>query len=263
MGGPQIVALDIIFSFQFAFILFLAYFHFRSVLRNLQASSGKTCEALRAPQHQLYWRYIETLLELRYTLHLKAKRSDFSGPIGKAREFAAPIISFCGFFLFDALRLLAEYESQRQQYWRSIKETKEYLGEARTPFRCASPIVIEIAYYFRFTDRKRNYVQYETTANKKIKIMPSARVRGQCPTNDTFLDSPQFSLDTIFKRTFFRKSQENCTLFLRMWVQNLPEPILFYNIKNGQLYVWITKLQMQITALCGLCMRGEEKLQIR
>jgi hypothetical protein len=32
---------------------------------------------------------------------------------------------FADFFLFAALRLLAEYESQRQWYWRGIKETKE------------------------------------------------------------------------------------------------------------------------------------------
>ncbi len=57
------------------------------------------------------------------------------GLIGKAREcsphlqanwgkFVAPIRSFHRFFSFAALRLL-EYELQDQQYWRSIRKTKE------------------------------------------------------------------------------------------------------------------------------------------
>ena len=41
----------------------------------------------------------------------------------------------------------------------------ERIGEARTPVRRASPIVIQLAYIFRCTDRKQKYVQYETTAN--------------------------------------------------------------------------------------------------
>ncbi len=47
--------------------------------------------------------------------HLQAKRG----------AFAAPIIIFCGFVVFAALRLLAKYESQHQWYWPSIKNTKD------------------------------------------------------------------------------------------------------------------------------------------
>ncbi len=111
---PQIMALDIIFLFQFAFIWFLLY---------CISASGQYCpiyeqigEVLRAAQRQL----IEMLLVLRCSLRLKAKRGTFATPI----EFAAPILSFREFFL-AALRLLAVYESQHQQYWRSIKETKK------------------------------------------------------------------------------------------------------------------------------------------
>ncbi len=70
----------------------------------------------------------------------------------------------------------------------------ERIGEARTSIRCASPIVIELAFLFRCTDWKRNYVQNflfaVASANKKFKIMPSARVRGQYLTNGTILDPP-------------------------------------------------------------------------
>jgi hypothetical protein len=41
----------------------------------------------------------------------------------------------------------------------------ERIGEAQTPIRRALPIVIEIAYLFRFTDWKWKCVQYEMTAN--------------------------------------------------------------------------------------------------
>ncbi len=59
-----------------------------------------------------------------------------------------------------------------------------------TRIRRTSPIVAEIAYYFHCTDRKRQYVQDETMANSKFKMMPSATVRGQCPTIGAILDPP-------------------------------------------------------------------------
>ncbi len=112
---PQIVALDIIFSIQFAFILFLPYFRFRSVLPNSQASSGEISEALQATQRQLYWRYIESVIGATLLPALK----------GEAWQIRSANLKFSQIFFFAALRLLAEYESQRQQYWRSIKERKE------------------------------------------------------------------------------------------------------------------------------------------
>ncbi len=54
----------------------------------------------------------------------------------------------------------------------------ERIGKAGTPIYCTLSIVVKIACLFSCTDRKRNYVQYEMTANKKFIIMPSTRVRG-------------------------------------------------------------------------------------
>ncbi len=111
---PQIVALDIIFSFWFTFILFLPYFRFQSVLPNLQASSGQISEALRATQRQLYWRYIECVIGATSLPALK----------GEARQIRSANKKFSRIF-FVALHLLAENESQRQYYWRCITNTKE------------------------------------------------------------------------------------------------------------------------------------------
>jgi hypothetical protein len=44
-------------------------------------------------------------------------------------------------------------------------KSNERIGEARTPVCRTSPIVIQLAYKFRCTDRKRKNIQYETTAN--------------------------------------------------------------------------------------------------
>jgi hypothetical protein len=57
--------------------------------------------------------------------------------------------------------------------------------------RRTSPIVIELAYQFRCSDRKGKYVQYEPTENLKIKEMPSTTVRGQHQTVGAILDTPQ------------------------------------------------------------------------
>jgi hypothetical protein len=57
------------------------------------------------------------------------------------------------------------------QHWPIVLaqyKEKERIGEARLTIRSASPIVIEIAYYFCCTDRKRKYVYYETTAELKL-----------------------------------------------------------------------------------------------
>ncbi len=81
--NPQIVALDIVFSFLFAFILFLAYFRFRSALPNIQASSGK--QVKRYKRHRL-WRHIETLLVLHCTLRLKGKHGAFAALTGEGQQ---------------------------------------------------------------------------------------------------------------------------------------------------------------------------------
>ena len=138
--GPRTVALGILLSFYLDFILVFPYFRFRSVLPNLQASSGKLSEALRATQRQLYWRYIESLLALRRFLRLKAKRGAFAAPIG---EFAAPIITFSWIFHIchaspiSGVRIVAPIVLAQHK-------DNERIGKARTTIRSTSPIVIEI-----------------------------------------------------------------------------------------------------------------------
>ncbi len=123
---PQIMALDIIFSFWSTFILFLPYFRFRSVLLNLQASSGQISEALRATQRQLYWRYIECVIGATSLPALKGEAvrlrcTNRRSAANSQRQYKV----FTDLFKFAVLRLLAKNGLQRQQYWRSIRKTKE------------------------------------------------------------------------------------------------------------------------------------------
>jgi hypothetical protein len=62
-------------------------------------------------------------------------------PKGEAGRIRSANKKFSRIFLyiFPALRLLAEYESQSPP-----KNENERIGEARTPIRSASPIVLEI-----------------------------------------------------------------------------------------------------------------------
>ncbi len=139
--GPQIVALDIILLIQLVSILFMPFFLFLSVRPELQASSGRIVEVVRATQRQQYWRYIAATANIigaawhpvligeagERSPHLQAKRG----------EFVAPGRSFADFFMFAELGLLAEHESQDQE--------NERIGKAQTTIRSASPIVIEIS----------------------------------------------------------------------------------------------------------------------
>ncbi len=166
--GPRIVALNIILSIQVVSILFMPYFYFRSVRPKLQASSGRIGEAVRATQRQQYWRYIAETANIigaawltaligeagKRSPHLQAKRGEFVAPIQSFRRFfkvrcASPI---CGTRIAVPIVLAQHKENER-------------IGEARETIRSASPIVIEIAYLFSCTDRKRKYLRYETTAN--------------------------------------------------------------------------------------------------
>ncbi len=160
---PQIVALDINFWIQFAFILFLPYFRFWSVLPNLQVSSGQISKALRATQRQLFGAIKNWLLALHCSLRLKAKRGTFAVPIGETQRIRSSNQKFSRIFFccaspsggvrIAAPIVLAQYKGN------------ERIGEAWTHFRRASPIVIEITFLFRCSDRKRNYVQYKAMAN--------------------------------------------------------------------------------------------------
>ncbi len=124
--GPRIVALGINLSIQVVSILFMPYFRFRSVRPKLQASSGRIGEAVRATQRQQYWRYIAENANIIGAAWLTAligeagKRSPHL-QANSQRQYEV----FADFFMFAALRLLAEYESQHQQYWHSIRKMKE------------------------------------------------------------------------------------------------------------------------------------------
>jgi hypothetical protein len=91
------VALDIIFSFWFTFHLVLTIFPFPVSTAEFIGEFGANTRSATSD-------VAPTVLALRRSLRLKAKRG----------EFAAPIRSFRGFLLFAALHLLAENESQRQ-----------------------------------------------------------------------------------------------------------------------------------------------------
>ncbi len=122
---PQIVALDIIFSFWFTFILFLPYLCFRSVLLNLQASSGQISEALRATQCQLYQRYIECVIGAMLLPALK----------GEVRRIRSANKKFLRIFFIRCASPISGNESQCQQYLRSITNTQE---QAKRGHPCAA-----------------------------------------------------------------------------------------------------------------------------
>ncbi len=106
------------------------------------------------------------------------KRGALAAPIGEARRIRSANYKFLWIFFIRCASPTGVVQIAAPIVLEQHKGNKR-IGEARTSIRCASPIVLEIAFLFRCTDRKQNYVQYEATANKKFKIMPSTRVRGQ------------------------------------------------------------------------------------
>jgi hypothetical protein len=91
-------------------------------------------------------------------------RCALATPLGEAGCFRSANIKIFAYFHISRAspiigvqivvpKVLAQYKSN------------ERIGEARTPVRRTSPIVIKLAYKFRCTDQKRKYVQYETMAN--------------------------------------------------------------------------------------------------
>jgi hypothetical protein len=81
----------------------------------------------------------------------------------KCDEFAAPIKKFCGFFFIRCALPNGRVRIAAPIVLAQHKGNKR-ISNAWTSICRASPIVIEIACYFRCTDPKRDYVQYETTA---------------------------------------------------------------------------------------------------
>jgi hypothetical protein len=69
----------------------------------------------------------------------------FPAPIGKARKFAAPIISFCGFCFIRCTLPIGE-ELIAGPIVLALHKGNERKGEAQTTIRNTLPIVIETAY---------------------------------------------------------------------------------------------------------------------
>jgi hypothetical protein len=66
------------------------------------------------------------------------------------------------------------------------RKGNKIIGEAQTPICRALPIVTEIAYYFCCAGQRQKYVQYETTAKSKVKILLSVKVKAKYPTMALF-----------------------------------------------------------------------------
>ncbi len=142
---PRTVALGILLLFYLGFILVLPYFRFRSVLSNVQASSRKISEALRATQRQQYWRYIESIIGTTSIPALKGEAGTFAAPIGEARRICSANNKIFVIFQnrraspISGVRIVAPIVLAQHK-------ERERIGKAQTPVRRASPIVIELAY---------------------------------------------------------------------------------------------------------------------
>ncbi len=112
---------------------------------------------LLAVHRKKYWRCNAPFAYRRSGAHsprLSAKRG----------AFAVPILRFLRIF---HIRRASPISGVRivSPIILALHKRNERIGKARTPVRRASPIVIELAYKFGCTDRKRKYIRYETTAN--------------------------------------------------------------------------------------------------
>ncbi len=160
--GSRTVALGILLSFYLDFILVLPYFRFRSVMSRLQASSGTTgvsdlAPVLLALHIKQYWRCDAPCAYRQSGAHsprLQAKRGAFAASILRFSR----IFHICCASPISGVRIVALIVLEQHK-------RNERIGKVRTPVCCASPIVIELAYKFCCTDRKRKYVQYKTTTN--------------------------------------------------------------------------------------------------
>ncbi len=146
--GPRTVALDILLSFYLDLILVLPYFHFRSVLPKVQASSRTIGEAVRATQRHQYWRYIATtdnIIGAAWNWALMGEAGNRSAHLqAKHSEFVAPIRGFRGFFYVRCASPISGVRITEQTVLAQHEEN-ERIGEARKTIRSALPIVTEIA----------------------------------------------------------------------------------------------------------------------
>jgi hypothetical protein len=87
------------------------------------------------------------LSALRCALHLKAKRGILAAPLGEAESiaFAVPRIIFSQIFHIRCALPISGVRIAAPVVLGQHKEDKR-IGEVRTSIRCASPIVIELAY---------------------------------------------------------------------------------------------------------------------
>jgi hypothetical protein len=99
----------------------------------------------------------ELLLVLRCSLPLKAKRGAFAAPIGEERQIRSANEKFSRIFF---IRCASPISGERivEPIVLALQKGNERIGEARTTNRNASPVVIEIANKFCYTDRKQKYV---------------------------------------------------------------------------------------------------------
>ncbi len=145
---PWTVALGILLSFYFDFILVLPYFCFRSVLSKLWASSRSLSEAMRATQRLQNWRYIAataTIIGAAWHSALIGEAGERSPHLqAKRGEFLAPMRCFRGFFLCS-LRFTYWQSTHRRTKVLALHKENERIGKAQTTIHSASPI-IEIAY---------------------------------------------------------------------------------------------------------------------
>ncbi len=147
---PWTVALGILLLFYLDFILVLPYFRFRSVLSNLQASSGSIGEAVQATQRQQNWRYIAATA----TIIGAAWHSALLGKTGRIRSANKKF-----------LRILL---SQDQQYWRYIRKTKEQAKHGQ-PFAALRLLLQKLPTNFAVLTGNGNMFNMRRRRNKNLK----------------------------------------------------------------------------------------------
>ncbi len=80
-----------------------------------------------------------------------------AAPIGEAGQIRSANMKFSRIFFFRCASPISRTRIV-EPIVLTLHKGNERIGEAQTTIRSASPIVIEIAYYFCCTDRKRKYV---------------------------------------------------------------------------------------------------------
>ncbi len=146
--GPRTAALDILLSFYLDLILVLPYFCFRSLLPEVQGSSGTIGEAVRATQRHQFWRYIaatDNIIGAAWNSALmgeagKRRRTYRRSAANSQRQYEV----FTDFFYDRCASPISGVQIAEQIVLAQHKEN-ERIGKARKTIRSALPIVTEIA----------------------------------------------------------------------------------------------------------------------